>query len=231
MSLNGDPFTFYTVAHLTRIGNFSARTLEEFLHGLEHCSDASIFHHTFQTLGAHHFLTEGFSNDFAQWVLSDANRDALAEQLAALDIRDYSSLAALRADLCRLVRDFCAANPEFARQSALEPFFFCESLEVTLPLDFTASNLGEFRDGVARLSHAGFYFHLISSRLRLHLSTNDFSHWLANGLGLMTLADNINHIDIYTNTLDSARAKILRLVDWERRKQDASSDRVAYPAG
>jgi len=46
------------------------------------------------------------------------------------------------------------------------------------------------------------------------------AHWLAAGLGLESLAENINHIDIYTNTLDSARAKMLRLVDRERRKHE-----------
>jgi hypothetical protein len=225
------PFEFFTVAHLTRIGNISACTLAEFLTGLEQCSDASIFHHTFQTLSSHHFLTEGFSNDFAQWVLADANRDALAEQLAALDIRDYSSLAALREDLCRVVREFCEEHPQFANQSALEPFFFCEGIEVTLPLDFGASTLEEFHDGVKRLSHSSFYFHFISSRLRLHLRTNDFSHWLANSLGLLTLAESVNRIDIYTNTLDSARAKLIRLVEREGRKHDGRTDRQPHTAG
>jgi hypothetical protein len=212
------PFEFVTVSYLTRIGNQSAGTLAEFLTGLEHCSDASIFHHTFQTLGSHHFLTEGFSNDFAQWVLVDANRNDLAEQLAALDIRDYVSIAALRSDLCRVVGDYCAAFPHFASQAALERFYFCESTEVTVPLDRSARTLDEFRDGIAHLSHASFYFHFISSRLRLQLQTNDFSHWLADGLGLGTLADSVNHIDIYTNTLDGSRAKLLRLIDRERRK-------------
>lgn len=212
------PFEFVTVSYLTRIGNQSAGTLAEFLTGLEHCSDASIFHHTFQTLGSHHFLTEGFSNDFAQWVLADANRNDLAEQLAALDIRDYVSIAALRSDLSRVVGEYCAAFPHFAGQAALERFYFCESTEVTVPLDRSARTLDEFRDGIAHLSHASFYFHFISSRLRLQLQTNDFSHWLADGLGLETLADSVNHIDIYTNTLDGSRAKLLRLIDRERRK-------------
>jgi hypothetical protein len=216
------PFEFFTVAHLTRIGNLSAGTLAELLSGLEQCSDASIFHHTFQTLGSHHYLTEGFSNDFAQWVLADANRDALAEQLAALDVRDYTSIAALRADLCNLVRDYIGQHPEFAHQQALDRFYFCESLEVTLPFGVTACTLEEFHAGVKRLSHAAFYFHFISSRLRLQLRTNDFSHWFANALGLKTLAENIDRIDIYTNTLDSARAKLLRLVERERRKHEPS---------
>ena len=211
-------FDFVTASYLTRIGNQSAGTLAELLTGLEHCSDASIFHHTFQTLGVHHFLTEGFSNDFAQWTLSSTNRNDLAEQLAALDIRDYTSIAALRSDLCRVVGDFCAAQPQFASQSGLERFYFCESVEVTVPLGRSARDLDQFREGLEHLSHAGFYFHFISSRLRLQLQTNDFSHWLSASLGRRTLADNINQIDVYTNTLDSARAKMLRLIDRERRK-------------
>jgi Family of unknown function (DUF5752) len=218
MNVAETPFEFVTASYLTRIGNQSAGTLVELLTGLEQCSDASIFHHTFQTLGTHHFLTEGFSNDFAQWVLSDTNRSDLAEQLAALDVRDYMSIAALRSDLCRLVREFCDAQTQLAAQSALERFYFCESVEVTVPLGRNARTLEEFREGIEHLSHAGFYFHFISSRLRLQLRTNDFSLWLAGGLGLRTLADSVNHIDIYTNTLDSARAKLLRLVDRERRK-------------
>jgi len=230
MTSNENCFEFFTAAHLTCIGNLSAGTLGELLAGLEQCSDASIFHHTFQTLSSHHFLTEGFSNDFAQWVLADANRDALAEQLAALDIRDYPSIATLREDLCRIVRAFCEQHPEHARQTALERFYFCESVEVSVPFGFTAANLDEFREGIVHLSHAGFFFHFISSRLRLQLRTNDFSHWLANGLGLMALAENINRLDVYTNTLDSARAKVLRLLDRERRKHDLSADSQPHPA-
>src|SRR3989441_6501512 len=85
------PFEFVTVSYLTRIGNQSAGTLAELLTGLEHCSDASIFHHTFQTLGSQHFLTEGVSNEFAQWVLSDTNPDDPAHQHSWLDVRDYVS--------------------------------------------------------------------------------------------------------------------------------------------
>jgi hypothetical protein len=218
------PFEFFTVAYLTRIGNQSAGNLEELLAGLEQCSDASIFHHTFQTLSSHHFLTEGFSNDFAQWALAEANRDALAEQFAALDIRDYTSIAALRADLCRVLRDFIAAFPQFSRQEALDRFYFCESLEVTMPFSLNAATLDEFRNGVASISHASFHFHFVTSRLRLQLRTNDFSHWLARSLGLASLAETIDRIDIYTNTLDTARAKMLRLVDRERRKNEHDSN-------
>lgn len=210
------PFEFFTVSYLTRVGNLSARNVNELLAGLQHSSDESVFYHAYQTLGTHHYLTEGFSNDFAQWALADAKRDGLAEQLAALDIRDYCSIAALREDLCRVVHTFCQEHPDYAKQTALEPFFFCESVEVKLPLGLSAATLEEFRRGVAHLSHSSFYFHFISSRLRLDLRTNDFSLWLAENLGLPQLAEKVNHIDIYTNTLDTAREKLLWSLDDER---------------
>jgi len=230
VSAGAAQFEFFTVAYLTKICNISAGNLAELLQGLEQCSDASIFHHTFQTLGTHHYLTEGFSNDFAQWVLADANRDALAEQLAALDIREYTEIAALRGELCRLVKEYLKQNPQFAEQQALERFYFCESQEITLPFGVTARTLDEFRAGVTKISHASFHFHFLSSRLRLHLRTNDFSHWLANCLGQKSLAEQIDRIDIYTNTLDGARAKILQLIDIQRRSNDPPERVAAYSA-
>ena len=215
MKLAERPFGFIAASHLTRIGNQIATNLSELWSGLEQCSDASIFHHTFQTLGTHHFLTEGFSNDFAQWVLAATNRGELAEQLAAIDVRDYVGLAELRTDLRRITGDYCRCNPQVAQQTALENFYFCESVETTMPLGMEAHDLPEFREGLEKIGHASFHFHFLSSRLRLHLKTNDFSWWLGDSLGLNDLASRIDRIDIYTNTLDSARNKILRLIDQE----------------
>jgi len=208
-------FQFKTASYLTRIGKETATTLAQLRQGLETCSDTSIFNHTFQTLSHHHFLTQGFSNDFAQWVLAACNRPELAEHLASLDIRDYLSLAELRADLKRLVSEYCERNPQHAEQSAFEPFFFYEAIGVEVPLDIEAWTLEEFRSSLERLSHASFHFHFIASRLRLHLRTNDFSYWLENSLDLGALARRVNRIDIYTNTLEGALERIVSLVERE----------------
>ena len=209
------PFQFVTASYLVRIGNQEATSLQELQHELESCSDASIFYHTFQSLARHHFLTEGFSNDFAQWVFGACNRPALAEQLASLDIRDYVSLADLRGDLRRLVGDYCVANPREAQQSAFESFFFCETVEEEVPLDFQAWTLQEFRAGLNRLGHASLQFHFITSRLRLHLRSNDFSQWFSEELQLKELARRVNQIDIYTNTLDGVRSRMTELIERE----------------
>ena len=215
MKIAAQPFQFVTASYLTRIANCKATTLMELRDAVENCSDASIFYHTFQSLSRHHFLTEGFSNDFAQWVLAACNRPELAEQLASLDIREYLSLAELRADLQHVLADYCQARPREADQTAFEPFFSCEAIEVTVPFGQEVWTLEEFRQGLDRLSHASFHYHFVASRLRLHLRTNDFSHWLENSLSLHTLAQQVDRIDIYTNTLESARAKLAILVGEE----------------
>ena len=212
------PFQFATASYLIRIGNQAASNLAELEQGIQECSDGSIFYHTFQSLGRHHFLTEGFSNDFAQWVQSSRNRPALAEQLASLDVREYISLEVLRADLANIVGSYCKANPSDATQPGFEPFYFCESIEEKLPLGIEAHNLQEFRNDLKELPHAALQFHFVTSRLRLHLRTNDFSQWLGEDLGLKDLARRVNQIDVYANTLDSARTRIIEMVDKEMRR-------------
>ncbi len=213
-----EPFQFETASYLILIGNHTAMNLADFSMGLGNCSDASIFYHTFQSLGRHHFLTEGFSNDFAQWVLNSCNRPALAEQLASVDVRDYVSLVELRTDLRRTVDEYCKQNPNVSSQSAFEKFYFCETVEEEVPLGFEAWTLEEFHDRLKDLPHGALEFHFITSRLRLQLRSNDFSQWVKKELGLQDLARKIDQIDIYTNTLDSARAAIIQLVEKELRK-------------
>lgn len=208
-----EAFQFATASYLVRIGNQTAMNLMELQQGLAECTDASIFYHTFQSLGRHHFLTEGFSNDFAQWVLGSCNRPVLAEQMASVDIRDYVSLADLRSDLRKVVEGYCAGNANAASQVAFEEFFFCETVEEKVPLGREAWTLEDFRDGLKDLAHGSLQFHFITSRLRMHLRTNDFSRWLSKELGLTDLARKVDQIDIYTSTLDLARETILRLVE------------------
>jgi hypothetical protein len=212
---SGQPFQFVTASYLTCVEHQRATNLAELGACLETASDDAIFHHTFQTLGRHHFLTERFSNDFAHWVLTALNQAELAERLASIDIRDYVSIAELRADLRRTVLEYCEAHPREAAQSAFELFAFLSATAVTIPLPWDARSLPGFRAGLERLSHASFYHHFIASRLRLHLRTNDFSHWFSSALGLDALASRADAIDIYTNTLDTARAELVGLVDRE----------------
>ena len=209
------PFQFVTASYLTCVEHQRATNLTELAECLESADDGAIFYHTFQTLGRHHFLTERFSNDFAHWVLASLNQAELAERLAGIDIRDYVSIAELRSDLRRTVLEFCEGHPREAGQQAFEPLHFIRAVAVTIPLPWDAHTLPGFRAGLERLSHASFYHHFIASRLRLQLRTNDFSHWFSTALGLDRLAARADSIDIYTNTLDTARTELVALVDRE----------------
>jgi hypothetical protein len=209
------PFEFFTASYLTRIDNQRAQNLVELRDGLEQCSDASIFYHTFQSLGRYHFLTEGFSNDFAQWVLAALNRPRLAEQLGGIDVRGYIDLQRLRQDFLRIVDEFLAAHPGAGVVEAFEPFYFCSSLEVLVPLGWEAWTLEDFRRCLERMGHGSFHFHFLVSRLRLQLQSNDFSQWLKDELGLERLARQADRIDITTDTIDGAKGRLLKLIDRE----------------
>ena len=215
MTTAQQPFQFATASYLTRVENYKVETIAAMHAGLAEAGDSTVFYHTVQTLGRPHFLTEGFSKDFAQWGLASLNQPVLAERLASIDIRDYTSIQELRTDIRNIIGVFCEEQPAAAAQRAFEPFYFCSAVEVTLPLPWDARTLAGFRAGLERLSHSSFYYHFIASRLRLELRTNDFSHWFRNALELNRLADRTDRIDVYTNTLDSARRELIELVDRE----------------
>lgn len=205
-----EPFQFVTASYLIRICPARAATLGEFARNLHTCSDASIFHHTFQSLERQHYAV--FSNDFAQWVQAACNEAALAERLAAMDLSDCISVAALRESLVNTLDAYLQANPSAANRRAFEPFYFGEALEFTVPRNERASTLRELEDGVARISLQTLHHHFINSRLRLHLRTNDFSRWIETSLELPALARLINRIDIYMNTLEGLRERIIETI-------------------
>ena len=151
-------------------------------------------------------------------MLAGLNRPELAERLASVDVRDYVSIPELRADLRRIVSEYAEACPGEVQQQAFEPFYFSQAVEVTVLLPWDARTLGGFRAGLERLGHSSFYHHFIASRLRLQLRTNDFSHWFSSALGMDTLAERTNRIDIYTNTLDTAKRELIELLDAEIRQ-------------
>ena len=206
------PFHFQSAAHLIRIGQEKATNLSELLEALKVCPDESIFQHTFQTLHEHHFIRDGFSNDFAHWAFADCNEVALAERLAGIDVREFMSIAALRQRLVEIMTTYLQQNPRARDRAAFEPFYFSASEVIVIPTPFLARDLAEFADGIRHVSLASIHFHFIDARLRLKLDSNDFSLWLEHELDLGRLAERINRIDIYTSTLDDVRQAILRFV-------------------
>ncbi|MBI2818440.1 MAG: hypothetical protein HYX73_00535 [Acidobacteria bacterium] len=205
------PFEFGASTYLTQFCAERAWTLSELAQNLTKVSDACIFHHTFQSLESHHYTS--FSNDFAQWVIAACNETVLAEELAAIDLRDFLSIEELRKILSSTVESYLKKNPQVADRPAFEPFHFCEAVEVVVPLKARAFTLAELAEGIKQLSLHTLHYHFISSRLRLRLRTNDFSHWIEDSLQLPDLAQRLNRIDFYMNTLEGVRKEILQVLD------------------
>jgi hypothetical protein len=207
------PFYFNTSAHLVRITRQKASTLAEFLDALRECPESSIFQHSFRTLQEHHFIREGFSNDFAHWALSACNEPSLAEGLASVDVREFTSVAELRERFVQIVQTFLQRSPTAGARIAKETFYFCASDTVVIPTSFVANTLHEFAEGLRRVSVHCIHHHFIEARLRLKLMSNDFSQWLYEDMGLTEAARQLNRLDIYTVTLDDVRQQIIRIVE------------------
>lgn len=209
------PFYFNSASHLLRIGREKATCLQELLDAIRSCPDASIFQHTFQTLEEHHFIKEGFSNDFSHWAFAACNEVELAERLAALDIRDFTSIPTLREQLVHLMEGYLQQHPRAATKLAMEPFYLMASDLVVIPTPYVARNLEEFADGLHKVSIHSIYYHFIDARLRLKLNNNDFSVWLEQELDMSQTGDRLNRIDIYTSTLEGVRRNILKVIEGE----------------
>ena len=209
------PFYFNSAAHLLRIGREKADCLQELLEAVRTCPDASIFQHTFQTLEEHHFIKEGFSNDFAHWAFAACNEIELAERLSGLDVRGFTSIPDLRERLVATIEGYLTKNPKAATRQAMEPFYFMAADLVVIPTPYVARNLGEFADGLRQVSTHSIYYHYMDARLRLKLNTNDFSIWLEQELDLHQAAERLNQIDIYTSTLEGVRRSILKVIEGE----------------
>jgi Family of unknown function (DUF5752) len=204
------PFEFKSAAPLLFIEREQASNLEELLQALQTCPDGSIFQHTFRTLEEHHFIKEGFSNDFAHWAYTDLREVGLGERLTGLDVREFTSIAKLRERLIQIVEEFRAATPSAEESTSKTPFYFCSSKITVLPTEHSATTLAEFIDGLKQVSLHSIHYHFIEARLRRELETNDFSIWLRRDLGLEQEAKRLNQIDIYTSTLEGVRRKILQ---------------------
>jgi hypothetical protein len=209
----GRPFYFNTSEHLLRIGRQKANTLAELLEALETCPDDCIFQHTFRTLQEHHFIRQGFSNDFAHWSVTACHEPALAEQLASLDVREFTAIDSLRSRMTEIVGEFMQEHPHSGSRHANEPFYFCASEIVVLPTAFVADSAASFIDGLKQVPVHSIQHHFIEARLRLHLMSNDFSQWLEEEAGLKEAAERFERIDIYANTMEGVRQQMTRILE------------------
>lgn len=207
------PFRFFSAEHLLKIERQRAANLGQLLEGIRSCSEDSIVQHTFRTLQEHHFIQEGYTNDFAHWAFFACNENELAERLARLDIREFISIETLRSRIVETLEEYLAKFSQVGERTAGEPFYFCSSRTVVLPTKLLARNLEEFARALEAVSVHSLHYHFIEARLRLKLRSNDFSKWLSEEMELKHAAELLNQIDIYALTLQGVRQRILGIIE------------------
>jgi hypothetical protein len=207
-----NPFYFYTSSNLVELTGEKADTLIELAALLRRCSGSAIFYHVFQSYRERHFAIEKYHSDFAQWISTSLDEEALAEGLGALDVRDFTSIRSLRESMIKIIEDYLHKYPQSLDRQGKTPFFFCQSVSVAMPTKYIAWSLEDFLQIIGKIGIRSIHYHLIEARLRLGIHTNDFSHWCRTSLRKEGLARKIENIDIYDYTLDEIRGLILQFV-------------------
>ncbi|OGR90777.1 MAG: hypothetical protein A2992_02955 [Elusimicrobia bacterium RIFCSPLOWO2_01_FULL_59_12] len=207
------PFVFCTEISQVELTGHRARDLTELVNHLDTVPGSVIYHHTHHFLRQHHFLSPEPRNDFAYWVTQVLKEEKLGEQLAAIDTVRFRSIRALREKLIDVIRHYLAQGRTSRTVPEAEAFHFMKSRSFIVSTALQARTLGEFAAGIEKVSVHALYHHIFEARLRLERGTNDFSNWLENELDEKTIADAINRMDPYTQTLDALRSRILRAIN------------------
>ncbi len=228
MNAAAKSFVFYTSVPLVELTGRAAKNVRQLAEAVEGAEASSIFFHTHDYVREHHFLSREYPSDFAYWVAEILQEKALGERLAFVDIRHFTSIAALRTEILSILKSQGGKRAEREVLPGLE-FHFRKSINLVVPTGYTASNLFEFREGLEGVDHNSLYYHLIEAHLRDEKPGNDFSNWVTECLGKEKLAGQIAQIDPYVNSLEQTRQKLLSLVDRELAKERVVTKIAAYP--
>jgi len=206
------PFRFWTRLTLTKLTGRRAADLAELREHLRVVPLSVIFHHTHHFLVQHQEMSPEPPNDFAFWVTTTLQEEALGERLAAIDTIRYAHLRDLRARLVGVIEEYLQQQQTLRVAPSGEEFHFMDAVSFMLPTGQEASTLAEFDAALATAGVNSIAYHLLESRLRLEAEDNDFSRWLEKDMGERDLAAAIRTLDPYTHTLKGLRRRVRQLV-------------------
>lgn len=215
-----EPFRFRTRATLTEVTGRRAFNIPELLEGLKAADDETVYHHTHRFIKQFHHLVPEGANDFAYWVTNTVQADRLGEELTAIDIVRYDSLADVRAAFVKIIERHLAENPGPARTVAPgREFHFMRAVRFSLPTACQASDYASFIDCLRAVSPSSLYLHVFEARLRPPYGVDDFSYWFKKEFGDKAVGREISRLDPYSYTLEGLRHRIIRII--EKRMQEA----------
>ncbi len=210
-----EPFRLCTRLHLSELTGLKAATLSELLELLKTVSGSCIYHHTHRFLQQHQYLSPEPPNDFAYWVTNVLGERELGENLASIDIIQFTSVRSLREKIIAVIEDYLRKRPS-AQKRFVNPgaeFHFIKSVSFIFPTNYVASDLKELAEILKKITIDSIYYHVFESRLRLEKGKNDISLWIEKVIGDKRLADKITQLDPYTFTLEALRKKLVNLIE------------------
>jgi hypothetical protein len=207
------PFNFYTRLNLIEFTGKKATNLRELVEIMKEVPGSVIYHHTHHYLQQHLYLSPEPPNDFAYWVTYILREDELGEEIASIDLCEFSTIRSLREKIMDTIEQHLARNPETLRTAPPGgEFHFFKTITFILPTPYVASNLLEFLEAIRKISIHSIYFHMFEAKLRLEKGENDFSRWIEDMLGEKELAREIAKFDPYTFTMEGLRGNLCRLI-------------------
>lgn len=216
-----NPFIFYSRLHLYELTGINAKTIPELLKHLRSVPGSCIYQHTHHFIQQRQFLAPEPPNDFAYWIGEILGDKYLGEEIASIDIMALSTVRSIREALIATIERALSQRPVLKQMRAPEGqgFAFLKSVSFAFKTPYQAATLREFAEGLEKVTLDAIHFHMFEARLRLEKRTNDFSLWLGTQLKKERLAERIAKLDPYTQTDESLRASILKLVNDEMKRK------------
>jgi hypothetical protein len=208
-----EPFQFYTRQNLTYLTGKKAVNLNTLLENIKIVPDMSIYHHTHHYLEQHEFLSPEPPNDFAYWITNMLQDKLLGEEIASIDLRQFTSINEIRKRIIEVIEFSLSQNQESGLRS-ISPggeFYFMSARTFIFPTKYIAFGLSDFAECLKQVSVNSIYYHVFEARLFKKIP--GFCEWLASSLNEKELSEEFCKLDPYTQTLDNLRKMLLELVE------------------
>jgi len=211
-----NPFNFATSVKLRELTGKKARNLRELVAIIKEVPGSVIYYHTHVFLQRKQRLSPEPPNDFAYWVSNVLGEYTLGEELASIDICDFSTIRELRERIITVIEKHLFESKESLRHAPTgREFEFIRARSFVIPTEFTARNLKEFAMILDKITIHSIYFHIFEARLRLEKGVNDFSFWTGTSARAPEVANKIAALDPYSFTMEGLRRKIINIVsEW-----------------
>jgi hypothetical protein len=208
-----EPFHFHTRQNLIYLTGRKAKNISELLNGIRELPLSSIYFHTHHYLVQFEFLIPEPPNDFAYWIKNIFQDRLLGEEVESIDLRQFSKLEEIRNRLIYLIESAITREPDIKYRNSPpgEEFYFKTARTFVFPTKYIAYDLQQFLECLKNVTIYSIYFHVFEARLRGNIS--DFSNWLLHSLNEVELAREFNRLDPYSQTLDSLRKLLIRIIE------------------